>query len=277
MTNQIFTATGCSRCNITKRYMADNAIHYEEFDIKAEGKQTFSQFYRANRSKIYRSADGVEFPVFTDGKTIRQGVGTIVSYLLAQDRLDGYITTGTLHGQWLDGIDISGGNPENSEDLINVLAFLKLNGLQLQMTTDGHNADIFEAIVDEKLCDRVIMEVRGSFDLYDKLSSRPIDEAELKRSVKLASQCPEYQFFTTICAVPSDDGVRYLTPEEVAETARLINDATGSKNHPYEIRSEDPDLNKDKTCKDIETLPATAMFKYRTAARRYMVKTEIKK
>jgi glutaredoxin len=277
MTNQIFTATGCSRCKITKGYMADNAIAYEEYDIKAEGKQTFSQFYRANRSNIYRSADGVEFPVFTNGKTIRQGVGAIVAYLMAQDRLDGFISTGTLHGQWLDGIDISGGNPENSEDLIKVLTFLKLNGLQLQMTTDGHNATVFETIVDKKLCDRVIMEVRGPFDLYDKLSGRPIDEAELNRSVKLASKCPEYHFFTTICPVPDDNGVRYLTPEEIAEATKLINDATGSKKHPYEIRSVDSDQNKKNAYKDIEPLTDAAMFKYRTAARRYMVMAEIKK
>lgn len=277
MTNQIFTATGCSRCSITKRYMADNAIAYKEYDIKAEGKQTFSQFYRANRSNIYRSADGVEFPVFTDGKAIRQGVGAIVSYLKAQDRLDGFITTGTLHGHWLDGIDISGGSPEHSEDLISVLVFLKQNGLKLQMITDGHNAGVFEAIVEKSLCDRAIMAVRGPFDLYDKLSCGPIQEAELKRSVALTSKCPEYQFFTTICPIPEDDGVRYLAPEEVAKTARLINDVTGSKKHPYEIRFEDPEQNKNNACKKIDSLPDAAMFKYRTAARRYMVMAEIKK
>ncbi len=277
MTNQIFTATGCSRCKITKGYMADNAIDYEEHDIKAEGKQIFSQFYRANRSNIYRSADGVEFPVFTDGNTIRQGVGAIVAYLMAQGRLDGFISTGTLHGQWLDGIDISGGNPEHSEDLINVLGFLKSNGLKLQMTTDGHNAKVFETIVDKGLCDRVIMEVRGPFDLYDKLCGRLIDEAELKRSVKLASKCPEYHFFTTIGSVPDDNGMRHLAPGEVASAAQLINDATGSKKHPYEIRPENLSQNKNNACKDIESLPEAAMFKYRTAARRYMVMTEIKK
>lgn len=277
MTNQIFTATGCSRCSITKRYMADNAIGYTEYDIKADGKQTFSQFYRANRSNIYRSADGVEFPVFTDGKAIRQGVGAIVSYLMAQDRLDSFITTGTLHGQWLDGIDISGGNPEHSDDLIRVLVFLKQNGLKLQMITDGHNAGVFETIVEKSLCDRAIMAVPGPFGLYEKLGYRPIEEAELNRSVTLTSKCPEYQFFTTICPVREDDGVRYITPEEVAKTAKLINDATGSKKHPYEIRVEDPGQNKNNACKNIDPLPETAMFKYRTAARRYMVMAEIKK
>lgn len=276
MTNQIFTATGCSRCNITKRYMSNNAIDYKEFDIKAEGKQTFSQFYRANRSDIYRSADGIEFPVFTDGKAIRQGVGAIVSYLMAQNRLDGFISTGTLHGPWIDGIDISGGNPEHNEDLVRVLVFLKQNGLKLQMITDGHNAGGFDTIVEKSLCDRVIMEVRGTFDLYGKLG-HPIEELELKHSVVLASKCPEYHYFTTICPVQEDDGARYLTPEEVAKTAQLINDATGSKKHPYEIRSADLAQNKNSTSMDIEPLPDSAMFKYRTAARRYLVMAEIKK
>jgi len=257
--------------------MADNAIEYEEYDIKAEGKQTFAKFYRANRSKIFRSSDGVEFPVFTDGQNIRQGVGVIVSYLMAQGRLDGFFSTGTLHGQWLDGIDISGGDPEHSEDLIRVLAFLKENGLKLQMTTDGRNAKVFEAIVDKGFCDRAIMEVRGPFDLYKNLSGHPIDESELKHSVKMASKCPEYQFFTTICPFFGDEGVRYLTPEEASGAARLINDATGSKKHLYKISRFDHAAIEDESLKSIDPLPDTAMFKYRTAVRRYMVLAEIEK
>jgi pyruvate-formate lyase-activating enzyme/glutaredoxin len=275
MTNKIYTATGCSRCSIAKRYMADNAINYEEYDIKAEGKQAFSQFYRANRSKIYRSKDGVEFPVFTNGQTIRQGLGPIISYLIANGQLDGFISTGTLHGQWLDGIDISGGDPDQSEDLLHLLSFLKQNGLKLQMTTDGHNAKLFETIVNKDLCDRAIMAVRGPFDLYKYLSSSPIEETELINNLKLVSQCPEYQFFTTISVIPTSDGARYLTPDEVRRTSKTISDATGSKKHPYQIKRFDDTQLDDAAGQKLEPLQDTAMFKYRTAARRYMVMAEI--
>ena len=85
MSNAIYTATGCARCKITKQFMQENGIDYEEYDFKGEGKEAFSRFYRANRSDIYRDKDGVEFPVFTDGKAIRQGVSVVIGYLLAGD------------------------------------------------------------------------------------------------------------------------------------------------------------------------------------------------
>ena len=123
MTYQIYTATGCTRCKITKRYMEENAIDFEAFDIKAEGKDIFAQFYRANRSNVYRDKDGVEFPVFTDGKIIRQGVSVVIGYLLAGDKLTGFINRNELHGEWIDGFDLSGGDPDQADSLIEVLQF----------------------------------------------------------------------------------------------------------------------------------------------------------
>jgi len=69
MGNTIFTATGCSRCKIAKKFMDEHAIPFQELDIKAEGKDPFGQFYRNNRSSVYRGKEGIEFPVFTDGRS----------------------------------------------------------------------------------------------------------------------------------------------------------------------------------------------------------------
>ena len=71
--------------------------------------------------------------------------------------------------------------------------------------------------------------------------------------------------------------VSYLTPEEIGETARLIEEATGSKKHAYKLRIFDLQQAADDRFKSIEPLPASAMFKYRTAARRYLVLAEIEK
>lgn len=272
MENQLFTAAGCSRCNIAKQYMADHGIAYQEHDIKAEGKQAFSQFYREHRRDIFRGEDGVEFPVFYNEDVIRQGIGPIIGYLMAGNALGGFVSTGVLHGPWLDGIDISGGDPEHGEALIRLLTYLKGKGLKLQVTTDGRNGEIMETVVEKGLCDRAVMAVRGPRELYEPLSGRPVAAESLEKSIRSVSQCPEYLFFTEIRAFRSDDGIRYVTPEEISETAQMIEKATGSKKHPYEIRQgEDPHTG------DIDPLPGPAFFKYRTAARRYMVMAEIKK
>ena len=84
----LYTATGCSRCKIAKKFMDERAIPFQEVDIKAEGKDAFGQFYRNNRSAVFRGKEGIEFPIFTDDAAIRQGVGVVLAYLHAGTKLD---------------------------------------------------------------------------------------------------------------------------------------------------------------------------------------------
>lgn len=267
MTNQIFSATGCMRCKITKEYMQAGGIEYEEFDIKAEGKDTFAKFYRANRKKIFRDEHGVEFPVFTDGNVIRQGVSVIIAYLSAQSRLDNFIKRSKLHGEWLDGIHISSGSPEDGAALIKVMSHLKAYGLKIEITSDGTNPDLLDRILENGLADRVIMEI-----------SSPIENDDLTHSIASAVKFSEYRFFSTINPLIRPDGsIDFITPEEVGEIARIIEQTTGSKKHPYALKAWNASEDNDERLKSIDPLPDSALFKYRTMARRYMVMTEIQK
>jgi len=278
MTVEIYTATGCARCKIAKRYMKENSIDYKEFDFKAEGKDAFAQFYRANRKEIFRDKDGVEFPVFHDGKEIRQGVSVILGYLMAKDKLRGYIGRSLLHGEWIDGFDVSGGDPEEANHLFEVLSYLKATGLKVQVTTNGNNATVLETLVNKNLCDRVIMDVKGPAGLYKQLTGQEIQEEELKKSIRLAAAAPEYSFYTNISPRETDGGkIEFITAEEIGETAKLIELASGNKKNLYTLRPFNPILSTNDRLKALEPLPSSAMFKYRTAARRYQVMTEIEK
>ena len=278
MTHQIYSAAGCPRCRITKRFMKENGMDYEEYDIKADGKDAFAEFYRAHRSEIYRDKDGVEFPVYTDGSVIRQGVSVVIGHLMAGNGLDGFIARSTLHGEWINGFNISGGDPSRAGDLLKVMAYLKQNGLKIVLATDGRNPEVLKAVHDENLGDRMVMEVKGPADLYQALTGEPIDPNSLETSIRLAAQFPTYQFYSIVAPMISKDGtIRYLTPEEIGETAKTIEKATGSKKHPYELRPFDPAGAVDERLKTVELLPSSAFFKYRTAARRYMVMAEISK
>jgi pyruvate-formate lyase-activating enzyme len=278
MTNELYTSTACVRCKMTKRYMQEHSIDYTEYDFKAKGKDAFSQFYRAHRQSIFRDEDGVEFPVFTDGTEVRQGVSVIIGYLIAGEKLDGFIDRSQLHGEWIDGIQISQGDPSQLENLLLVLSYLKSNALKIQLTTDGRNASVLEAVLANKLCDRVIMDVKGPAEWYEKLCGQEIDEDELKKSIRLTATASEYEFFTSIHPLEREGGqFDYLTPEEIGETARLIEAATASKKHHYELRQFNPQDSTDDRFKSLDPLPPAAMFKYRTTARRYQVLTEIEK
>jgi len=275
---QIYTSTGCARCKIAKRFMQENGIAYEEYDIKAEGREVFAEFYRANRSSIYRGPDGVEFPVVADGDVIRQGVGAVIGHLIAGDNLTGFIEQSSLHGEWIDGFNIAGGDPQYGEALLEVLGYLKQYNLKIQISTDGRNAAVLKSVLDKNLADRVVAAVRGPANLYTALSGTAIDESELAETLALACRFPEYRFYTTIAPLARENGsIEYLAPQEIGETARQIEAATGSKKHPYTLCIFDPQHAENNRFKNIAPLPDSALFKYRTAAQRYMVMTEIEK
>jgi pyruvate formate lyase activating enzyme len=263
---------------MTKRYLNENGIAFEEYDFKAEGKEAFAKFYRSNRNQVFRDADGVEFPVFTDGKQIRQGVSIILGYLIAGDGLAGYISRSTLHGEWIDGFHISTGDPAQAANLATVLKYLKTNGLKIEATCHGPNAEILKMILVRGLIDRLIMEVKGPADLYTRLTGQALDEKELSKSIALAVKFPECRIFTSISPLKRANGtVDFLTPEEIGETARLIEAATGSKKNAYTLKPFDPSTSSDEQIKGLEPLPSPMMFKHRTQARRYQVLTEIDK
>ena len=280
MGNTIFTATGCSRCKIAKKFMDEHAIPFQELDIKAEGKDPFGQFYRNNRSSVYRGKEGIEFPVFTDGTVIRQGVGVVIAFLHAGTKLDSFIGRSELSHGWMDGIHVSEADPALTDSLVRVLGYIRKNGINLQLDTDGRNAHVLDRLLAEKLGDRVVMEVKGPLSLYGRMLGREIDAEEVKKSIALVTRFPEYQFRTTVRPVARKEGdpaTGYLTPDEVAETAKLIQETTGSYKHPYVLRVFDPESFSDERLKSIGKLTSNDLLRHRSAARKFQVQTEIEK
>ena len=129
--------------------------------------------------------------------------------------------------------------------------------------------------------DRIGMDVKGPVGLYPTLLDEAVDPGEIEKSISLVAWFPEYEFYTTIAPVIRQPGenpeISFLTPEEIKETAKLIEDATGSKKHLCELRGFDPGTCEDERLESIAPLSSNEMFKYHTAARRSMVMTEIEK
>ena len=276
----LFTATGCSRCNIAKKFMRAKNRVFEEHDAVGEGKDIFGQFYRAHRGAIFRGAEGVEFPVLVDGAEIRQGVAVVIAYLYAGKTLDGFIGRSELSKGWVGGLHVSHGDSAALDDLAAVLGFLKKNGLKLQLETDGRNADVLERLLELGLGDRVIMDLKGPRPLYAAMLGAEIDTHEVGRSMALVAKFPEYRFETKVAPVPVAGGdsekMRYLTPEEIAETALWLKEVTGSHRQPYFLRVFYPQTSADERITSLETLSSNSLFRCRTAARRHQVLTEIK-
>lgn len=201
----LFTAAGCARCQIAKKFVHAKNLGCDEHDAVGEGREFFGKFYRAHRSAIVRGADGVEFPILADGAEVRQGVAAVVAWLQAGARLDGFIGRSDVSKGWVGGLHVSKGDPAALEDLLAVLGFLKRSGLKLQLNTDGRNAAVLERLLEQGMADRVVMELKGPRALYAAMIGGPVDIAEVHRSMTLAAGFPEHRFETTVAPVPESD------------------------------------------------------------------------
>jgi pyruvate-formate lyase-activating enzyme/glutaredoxin len=281
MSRILFTAAGCVRCSIAKKFMQENGLTCEEHDVTGDGKERFGQFYRANRGAIFRGPDGIEFPVLAENAVIRQGVAVVIGYLHAGVRLDGFIGRSDLSKGWVGGLHVSGGDATAADALAAVLAFLKQNGLKLQLATDGRNASVLTTLLAQGLGDRVIMDLKGPPALYSAMLGEALDAGDILRTMEVVTKFPEYRFETTVAPVRRQGGdpaaVSYLTPAEIEEAARWLKEVTGSHKQPYLLRPFDPQTCSDDGFKSVERLPANASFRYRSAARKHQVLTESEK
>lgn len=275
----IYTATGCTRCKIVKKYMSQVGIAFDEKDVKADGIEDFKRFYAANRRHVVRGADGVEFPVLTDDAEIRQGIGASIAYLHSGSRLDDFFSVGSLHKEWVDGIHISSGSRDASEEFLGVLRYLKHNAMKLQVDTDGRNSEILRSVLEEGLADVVTMDVIGPRSFYSRIVGESGDIRQIEESMVLVSGFPQHQFQTSIWFTePREDRGRVLlTAEEIGQTARFIREVTGSMKQPYLLRFSLPLGALHARGESAEEFGPESMFAYRRAARTHQVLTELEK
>ncbi len=267
----IFSTAGCMRCSIVKSYMQEHRIEYREFDFKTDGKEEFNAFYRKNRSSIYRGDEGVEFPLLYDGAQVVQGVGVIIAFFENNGLLGGAVSRSELSHGWVSGLDLSLAGGPLSDSFVDVVTFLKVSGLNVQIGTDGHHSSLLQRLVDKSCIDRLVFNIWGPVVLYEAICGIPIDEPDLAQSLSIAQTCPEYQIHLPLKTFKRDGGASdIITPEEAGLTAAFIEQATGKKTHPFYLKNS-------ISAEDQEMLGSINLFKYRTACRRYMVKTEILK
>jgi pyruvate formate lyase activating enzyme len=279
MSITLYSAAGCVRCKIANQFLKDRGLTYREHDALGEGQATFRSFYQNNRQKIYRGLEGVEFPIYYDGEVIRQGLPAVVAHLVAGPALNGFFKPGKRHGQWLDGIHISDGDPIYGADLLEVLNHLKIRNFKIQIDTYGVNADLLESVLKRKLADCVIMEVKGPLELYESILPQPVDPAEIEKSIALVSNCHDYRFMTTIAPIVRDETdpaqISYITFSEVAEAAKLVKQATGDNRQPYFLRLFDPKTASDERLRALDALNRNTLLRYRSKARKHQFKAEI--
>ena len=272
---RIFTAPGCQRCDIAKAFMTRQGREYAAYDFQGDGAKDFTAFYRANRAKVFRGPEGIEFPIIEDGENVVQGVGEILAWLQAGEGLAGFVSRSELSHGWIDGLDVSAGDPARADDFLGVLTSLKKGGLQIQLTCDGRNPGLLQACLDQGLADKLIVNLAGPAELCREMG---IDPADLEKTIALAAGHPDHVFQIVVGPVVRAGGeVSPLTREEVVATAALIERVTGDKKQPFLLAPFDPAATVDERLRHQEPTDPALLLKLRSAARRHLVLTEIKK
>ncbi len=99
----------------------------------------------------------------------------------------------------IDGIVISGGEPTVQKDLISFIKKVKEKGVLIKLDTNGSNPKVLKEIIDNKLVDYIAMDIKHSFDLYDKITFVKTKIDALKESIKLISKSGiDHEFRTTL-------------------------------------------------------------------------------
>lgn len=102
-------------------------------------------------------------------------------------------------------IVISGGEPTiHGEHLVNFLRQLRAKHISIKLDTNGTNPELLQRIIDEGLVDFVAMDIKSSFENYEKVTSTKVDIGAIKSSIALLKQFGHVEFRTT-CGIPGVD------------------------------------------------------------------------
>ncbi len=112
----------------------------------------------------------------------------------------------------LDAISITGGEPTQHSDLIEVMKKIKNMGFLVKLDSNGSRPEVFEKIIDEKLADYLAMDIKAPLEDYSKIMGWPVPVEKLKKSIELIMNSGiDYEFRTTIVkSLTSKDDLRKI-------------------------------------------------------------------
>ena len=99
----------------------------------------------------------------------------------------------------LDGVCITGGEPAINPDLPEFIKKIKQLGYSVKLDTNGSNPEMLKRLISKNLVDYIAMDLKGSFDEYEKFTGVKVSKMSILRSMDILVQSKlPYEFRTTI-------------------------------------------------------------------------------
>lgn len=118
----------------------------------------------------------------------------------------------------LDGVCITGGEPTLHKYLPEFMMKIKKKGMLVKLDTNGSNPEMLSNIIDNKLVDRIAMDIKGPLEQYEKICGCKVDIEKIKESIELAKKVFDHEFRLTV--VP-----QFINKENVAKIGELLKGA----------------------------------------------------
>ncbi len=184
---------------------------------------------------------------------------------------------------WIEGVVICGGEPTLQHCLPFFLEELKKRKLPVKLDTNGSNYITLGNLLEKKLVDYVAMDVKGAPEIYADLTGKEFVDARdgYEKAIAIVSQFPDYEFRTTVVPViRRNEKISFMTAEEIGETAKLIYDCTGSREHKYFLQPFLPYKGKgillDSRLEEFPETPKELLEEMKKEARKYLPKCDIR-
>lgn len=181
-------------------------------------------------------------------------------------------------GLWITGIVICGGEPTLQPDLEEFAKDMKSKGYSIKLDTNGSNPEVLKNLLEKKMIDYVAMDIKGPENLYSKLCGTEVDMKKIKESMMLVQRFPEYEFRTTVVPVYKSEKPEFMGIEDIADTAKMIENITSNMSHKYFLQKFIPRKNGliDKAFEAMGETPRDLMDKMILRAQEYLPKTEMR-
>ncbi|MCK9595978.1 anaerobic ribonucleoside-triphosphate reductase activating protein [Candidatus Pacearchaeota archaeon] len=188
---------------------------------------------------------------------------------------------------WINAVVISGGEPTIQFSIQEFIRKIKIRGLAVKLDTNGNYSSILDKFLEENVIDYVAMDVKGPISLYPKIIGRDfIDERDnIGKGLVAVSKFPDYEFRTTIIPIYDNEKIRWMTPREIGQTAKLISNWTeGAENIKYflqpfraiEKKEGDNKFMKKNLPKEFWITPKDLLEEGKKEAQKFLPNTKIR-
>ncbi len=99
---------------------------------------------------------------------------------------------------YVDAVTVTGGEATLQPDLKKFLKKVKAMDYFIKLDTNGSNPEIVKELIDKKLVDYIAMDIKAPLDKYEGIVQLPVNQENLKKSIKLIMDFGSYEFRTTV-------------------------------------------------------------------------------